>query len=142
MRSEPLTSSSVQICLLTANAIYTYDAVIGFGKDASDVLPGNNLALVTITTNIGATFFNIALALAKTSFAVTLLRLMNGFYVWLLWFVILSMNLALGGVVILQWVKCQPVAKAWEPELEGYCLDKPYFYYATFAVCEFSPLLI
>ena len=45
----------------------------------------------------------IALALTKTSFAVTLLRISTGWQVWVVWFLVISMNIQFVVHIVLTW---------------------------------------
>jgi hypothetical protein len=47
----------------------------------------------------------IGQALSKTAFATTLLKLTNGWYKWVIWFCIVTMNAYMIAKVILQWAK-------------------------------------
>jgi hypothetical protein len=64
----------------------------------------------------------VATAWSKTSFAITLLRLSNnGWIRWLVWFIIVTVNLVLGFAAAIMWIQCWPVAKLWTPEMPGTC---------------------
>ncbi|KAM0276730.1 hypothetical protein ACHAQH_006440 [Verticillium albo-atrum] len=73
--------------------------------------------------NLGGSFSIIAAAWSKTSFALTLQRIAaEGWMRWLIWFLIVSMNLVLGGAVLITWVQCTPVEKTWRTvAVEGTC---------------------
>ena len=76
--------------------------------------------------NLAGSFSIIAAAWSKTSFAFTLLRIASGRWMpWFIWFVIISMNLALGGGVLVTWIQCWPVEKTWRTSaVEGTCWPK------------------
>ena len=65
----------------------------------------------------------VGLALTKTAFAVTLLKLTKGWLQWILWFCIGSMNLYMISKVIFQWAKVcdKPSYDVWY-RLD-FCLD-------------------
>ena len=60
---------------------------------------------------------------SKTSFALTLLRLTDGRIKikWLLWFIIVSMNIFMGLSALFNWIHCTPVEKVWLPLTPGSC---------------------
>jgi hypothetical protein len=76
--------------------------------------------LVPVTAAAG-TFSICAAIWSKTSFALTLLRLTEGWMRWVLWFVIISMNVAMGFSAIIFFIQCQPIRKSWDPFSEGTC---------------------
>ncbi|PKS04861.1 hypothetical protein jhhlp_008225 [Lomentospora prolificans] len=60
---------------------------------------------------------------SKTSFALTLLSVSDGWMSYFLWFAILSINILLGLGALFFWVSCTPLDKAWHPLVEGTCWD-------------------
>lgn len=97
-------------------------------------MPVKDFGPSTWIGNIAGTLSIWAAILSKTSFAVTLLKLMKGGYRVLLWCIIGSINIFLGLSSLFLWVQCMPVQKAWEPKLPGSCWDKrKYTIYAIFA---------
>ncbi|KAK3984894.1 hypothetical protein QBC44DRAFT_251811 [Cladorrhinum sp. PSN332] len=68
-----------------------------------------------------ATVVITAIVWAKTSFAVTLLRLTDGTTKTLLWFLIITMNVVMGVSAMAPWIQCTPVQKTWDWSLEGTC---------------------
>jgi len=76
----------------------------------------------------------LAAVLSKTSFAVTLLRFMEGHMRMLLWAIIVSMNIAMDLNAIFGWVNCMPVQKGWLPDVPGVCwAPEAYADYGIFA---------
>ena len=63
----------------------------------------------------------LAAAWSKTSFGITLLRIAEGWVRWVVWFIIISVNIVLGVSAIIMWTRCWPVAKLWNDQLEGTC---------------------
>ncbi len=63
----------------------------------------------------------LAAAWSKTSFGITLLRISTGPVRWVIWFIILSVNIILGVSAAIMWTRCWPVAKLWYPDIEGNC---------------------
>ncbi len=95
---------------------------LGFGKHIVDVEPAH-LAAIGLTSNVTGTFSILAAVLSKTSFAVTLLRITEGYIKMCVWLVIGTMNLAMGLSAVFTWVKCNPPAKTWDPLTPGTCWD-------------------
>lgn len=62
-----------------------------------------------------------AAMLSKTSFALTLLRVLFGRLRPLLWFIVVSMNVALFLSVLFVLIQCKPVEKGWNPTIPGSC---------------------
>lgn len=60
---------------------------------------------------------------SKTSFAVTLLYISDGWMSVFLWFAIVSMNILFGLGALFFWIGCTPVEKAWRPLVMGTCPD-------------------
>ncbi len=71
---------------------------------------------------IGRFFAIIALAISKTSFAVTLLHLaMVAWQRYLIWFIIITLNLVMWLSALSLFVQCSPVDKAWDLTAPGTC---------------------
>ena len=96
----------------------------GLGRYPCDVDP-RNLAVITLEgARIGSTFGMLAVGWSKTSFAITLLRLTEGKVKKAVWFMIVSMNIAMTMEAVLTWIQCTPVASAWDFNVEGTCWHK------------------
>jgi len=74
-----------------------------------------------LTSTVAGTFSILAAVLSKTSFAITLLRILNGWMKGFVWFIIISVNIAMGLSALFGWVQCSPVAKVWQIDLPGSC---------------------
>lgn len=93
---------------------------VGYGKHSWDVtLPDVQAVQPLALTR--ATFIVTAAVWSKTSFAITVYRLSSRKVKWLLIFIVVSMNLAMGLGCIFSWVTCHPTRKAWDPVVEGTC---------------------
>ncbi|KAK3395024.1 hypothetical protein B0H63DRAFT_499237 [Podospora didyma] len=64
-----------------------------------------------------------AAAWSKTAFAVTLLRFATGWVRWVVWFILVSMNVIIAINATMNWVGCDPIQKSWIPDLPGTCAD-------------------
>jgi len=120
----PMANYQAQVALIIDDALAT-DLVkeFGFGKHSWD-LPATtliNLNKLVLVIELRATFTIIAIAWTKTAFAITLLRLTDGWTHRFVWFIIVSMNIALGISALLRWVDCTPLRKSWTPLLPGKC---------------------
>ncbi|KAF4995732.1 hypothetical protein FGRMN_4939 [Fusarium graminum] len=107
-------------CLAISTALAITIVRLGFGKDISEIAPAllPNLNLVGAIYGI---FIVLSASWSKTSFAVTLLRLVDGWMKWLLWLMIVTMNIAMGLVVIFSFVKCTPTRRVWDSQSPGTC---------------------
>ncbi|KAK3988972.1 hypothetical protein QBC44DRAFT_397239 [Cladorrhinum sp. PSN332] len=101
----------------------------------------------TILTMTRTTVTVTAAAWSKTSFAITLLRIAKGWVKWLVWFIIITMNVALGLNAMISWVACQPIQKSWDPTLPGTCIPSAitalgYLSGSYSAACDFTLALL
>jgi len=94
---------------------------------------------------VRATITITAIAWTKTAFAITLLRLTEGWVKRLLWFIVGTVNVSLAMSAMLFWIQCtEPLAKSWTPSIrEGKCwLDfKTIEQYNIFSGCKCLLLL-
>jgi hypothetical protein len=95
----------------------------GLGNHITQISPEDLIEAVKLMY-IGNFFVILAIAVSKTSFALTLLGLaIEKWQYWLLWFVILSVNLIMGADSLFQWTSCTPLEKTWNSTIPGTCLD-------------------
>ncbi|RYC53887.1 hypothetical protein CHU98_g12320 [Xylaria longipes] len=66
-------------------------------------------------------FSILAAAISKTSFALTLLRISNGWVKCVVWFAISTVNVVMGLSIIFNWVQCTPLEKNFNIFLPGSC---------------------
>jgi len=112
---------------------------LGLGMHLHDVDPAN-LTKIGLLSNIASTFSMLAAVLSKTSFAVTLLRITNGYTKMFVWFAIVIMNIGMGLAALFVWVKCNPVRKTWDFSVPGTCLDThTMMVYSVFAAGKHAP---
>ncbi len=96
----------------------------GYGKHTWDVFAQYSPEVMTLgfrLVAVAGTFSITAAIWSKTSFAITLLRLTEGKWKLLLWFIIVSMNIAMGLSALFPWVSCTPIDKAWNMMEPGTC---------------------
>ncbi|KAK3390763.1 hypothetical protein B0H63DRAFT_557673 [Podospora didyma] len=107
----------------TGNVVLvTVNVTLGEGQHVYNVDPAH-LPTLGLNGNISGTLSILAACLSKTSFGVTLLRLTQTrpFVRISVWFLIISMNVALGLSAVFIWAQCNPPAKNWNPDIEGTC---------------------
>jgi hypothetical protein len=95
---------------------------LGYGLNAAD-MPKENLPKMPFIAVFAGFFSVLSAAWSKTSFGLTLLRLCQGWTKWVIWFIIVTVNLILGTAMLLMWVKCHPFAKVWDDRIQGWCID-------------------
>ncbi|KAM7194410.1 96ca82bc-67f3-4b3a-ab36-ffe7d8f40fbe [Naviculisporaceae sp. PSN 640] len=120
------------IALLISAATTSACVALDYGKHLYDMDPAN-LPLMPFIAVFAGFFSVLAAAWSKTSFALTLLRLAassescNGkrnYMKYLIWFIIVTVNLILGVAMLTMWVKCWPIAKIWDGSItEGRCIN-------------------
>jgi len=102
--------------------VQTVDTTFGFGREHRDI-DASVLATTRLVSIVAGFFLILAAAWSKTSFALTLLRISEGWPRKLVLFVIWTTNIAIGVSAIAQWAQCWPLARLWEGEgLDGQCL--------------------
>jgi hypothetical protein len=114
----------------------TETVALGQGKHAV-FIPQQNRPYLTIFGNITFSLQAIGAVCSKTSFAITLIRIIQGRMKILLWVIITLVNIFIGLPAILVWVRCNPPAKVWQHDLEGTCWpEEVYPDYTMFASSE------
>lgn len=84
---------------------------LGLGKHVYEV-PPTVLPTLLLPANLSITFGVVALAWSKTSFAVTLIRVLSGWEKWTLYFAVATLNVTHAISAILPWVSCRPIEYA------------------------------
>lgn len=110
-----------KVALLYSIVLQTVGVSYGLGRHYSDL---SDEAISTMGMYSMASGFGSILATcwSKTSFAITLLRISEGWTRYFIWFIIISVNLVLGSNGVIHWVQCWPVEKTWHYFMEGSCL--------------------
>ncbi|KAJ4334623.1 hypothetical protein N0V95_009115 [Ascochyta clinopodiicola] len=96
----------------------------GIGQHYADIADKSQLPTGVKYMYIGEIFGMVSVPLSKASFCVTLLRLTV--IPWqrkLLWFIIVTIQLAFYAGAIMTMVQCDPPQKLWDVALEGTCWD-------------------
>jgi hypothetical protein len=99
--------------LLLANTSITTYMVTNYdvGKHGWDLPPDLDFGRFTMITNARASIMITCLVWTKTAFAVTLLRLVDGWVKKLVWFIIITMNVFMGVSALMPWLLCGRLAR-------------------------------
>ncbi|KAB5517438.1 hypothetical protein GE09DRAFT_1230796 [Coniochaeta sp. 2T2.1] len=114
------------IFLLASGCTVQWCLTRGTGKHIYAV-PPSNLSGVALMLNVTGTLSILAAVWSKTSFALTLLRLLEGRMRAFVWFVIVSCNVVMGLSALFGWVRCSPPSKTWNVNEQGKCWE-PHVY--------------
>ncbi|KAK1756326.1 hypothetical protein QBC47DRAFT_321507 [Echria macrotheca] len=98
--------------------VMVYEFKLGRHSDEL-VIPDITRFLLILSSRATTTI--TATVLTKTAFAITLLRLTAGRIKQFVWFIIVSMNIAMGFSAAVPWIQCQPLDKGWIPDRPGTC---------------------
>lgn len=111
----------VKVALAVSAIMLSVGVSLGLGKHNNDINPETFQGVVMFSYIAG--FCSVlATAWSKTSFAITLLRISNGWVKMFVWFTIITVNLVLGANGTIQWAQCWPVTKLWDASVPGKCL--------------------
>jgi hypothetical protein len=114
-----------QLFVVANNALINISVGFGMGSHDSDLTPENKVRWTKyfILSNI---FALLAVPVAKTSFAVTLLRIAaKPWHKWAIWFIMVTMNIVMFLVMVLLLAQCQPIERIWDKKVTGHCLKGP-----------------
>jgi len=75
----------------------------------------------TLVLSSRATVTITAIVWTKTAFAITLLRLTQGWARKTVWFIIVTVNIAMGFSAAIPWIQCIPLNKGWDGSIPGTC---------------------
>jgi hypothetical protein len=112
-----------QISFLGSSILFQRVISRGFGKYPCDIAPDNLPGIKFEGGGLGPTLAVLRIAWSKTSFGITLLRLMHGRLRRFVAAVVVAMNVATVLQVVIVWVKCDPVERIWRPMVPGRCWD-------------------
>ncbi|KAK2043917.1 hypothetical protein LZ31DRAFT_584984 [Colletotrichum somersetense] len=111
-------------CLLVESIITQIGINLGFGRHYYDIQPQTNLLKIAMYTSVGASISCFASTGSKVAFGVTLLRLTSGWYKVFVWFAVVTLPVVMLPSAIMTWVKCHPVQKNFNRQMEGTCWDE------------------
>jgi hypothetical protein len=108
-----------------ASGLLTAATNLGFGLPITELLASDidlsQLVRMGMFNIIASVLLTFAVAWSKTSFAVTLLRLVHGWSKVWVWILIISINVFMGVTGVLILLSCTPVEKTWNPVIPGTC---------------------
>ncbi|KAI0514969.1 hypothetical protein F5B22DRAFT_647161 [Xylaria bambusicola] len=108
------------ICIVLSNIATTVAISQGFGQQPYEV-PASALPQILLALLISGLFSILGATISKTSFALTLLRISSGWVKWIIWFAIVTINVAMGLSLTFNWVACTPVEKSFIASTPGSC---------------------
>ncbi|KAK2031933.1 hypothetical protein LX32DRAFT_712022 [Colletotrichum zoysiae] len=82
-----------------------------------------NISVLTIIGLASITCSFVGQVWSKTAFAISLLRMCDGWKKAFVWFAIISMNVLFAFSASSFWIGCVPLKKRWDPFSEGTCYD-------------------
>jgi hypothetical protein len=113
-----------QVCITTESGLLSYAVSLGYGLHIWDMKPDPAIGVEMLKViNASGTLSLIAAVWSKTSFALTLLRLSDG-CTWMrmvLWFIMITMNIAMGLSALFIYVQCTPIERSWNFFIPGTC---------------------
>ncbi|KAK1753918.1 hypothetical protein QBC47DRAFT_302551 [Echria macrotheca] len=123
---------------LVACVLLSVMVAAGYGRHPWDVVEEPSLVVVMIRSTLTVT----AAAWSKTAFGITMLRLGEGQLRWILWFVIVTLNIVSGLDAMMPWVACKPLVKSWSPEVDGTCMDRDVLTNLGYASGAYSAVVV
>jgi hypothetical protein len=133
-----LLTKTNQLCLLICTIVNQIQVGLGFGKHVGDVDPAN-LPQIGMLSEFEGFFAILGNLFSKVSFAITMLRITNGWVRIAVWGAIVTMNLFMLSSGLFVWIQCTPVEKYWLPDTPGTCWSPDIVrVYNTFSGGEFS----
>ncbi|TLD07081.1 hypothetical protein PgNI_10907 [Pyricularia grisea] len=120
------------LCLVAQTGLISFNVSIGYGQHIWDFHP-KDLQTFLLMSNTSGFFSILAAMLSKTSFAITVLRISEGWTRRFVWFIIITINTTLGFAALATYIQCSPSEKLWRPMLQGNCWPKEFIIdYNTF----------
>jgi hypothetical protein len=111
-----------QVLLLANGITASIDVSLGLGQHIAVLaIKGVDIPSLMELLSISSCIGILGAASSKTSFAVTLLRLTDGWTKKLVWAIIISMNVIMLANAILSVASCNPPQKIWNPTITGTC---------------------
>lgn len=110
-----------KITILISSAMLTEATKYGLGMHWED-MDYTKIPTISWLSYVAGFCTVLGTAWSKTSFAITILRLPSSKWIkWLVWFIIISVNIVLGFTAATMFISCWPVAKTWYSDMEGTC---------------------
>lgn len=125
--------------LVAFSTTVSYGTKFGLGTHHYNIsIAGNNQSHVQLVVVIATVFSVMGASWSKTSFAIMLLRITQGTIKYVIWFIMISMNLILTFNAILQFVWCQPAYVAWNSGQGGTCWSRDVIVSYSVAAASYS----
>lgn len=105
IEESPSLTPSVKVCLVASNTITSANVALGFGRATSTIDP-ENLPTLGFLRLLNASLSIIGVIWSKTSFGVTLLRLVEHKTRIFVFFLLITSNLFFGASVAFGWLQC------------------------------------
>ncbi|KAK4150474.1 hypothetical protein C8A00DRAFT_46134 [Chaetomidium leptoderma] len=99
----------LRICITIESSLLTVMTGLGYGLHIWDFDVMTNMPRLLPIINTAGTFSVTAAIWSKTSFGITLLQLTDGWTKKVTWFILISMNIAMGLSALFPWVNCTPM---------------------------------
>ncbi|KAF6798759.1 integral membrane protein [Colletotrichum musicola] len=113
------------VCVTAQSCLLSFAVSLHYGKHFWDYpVDFDNGVRLAKAINVAGTLSLTAAVWSKTSFAFTLLRLSEGWMRGAIWFIIITMNVAMGLSALFIWVHCDPPPKTWNFMVPGTCWDR------------------
>ncbi|KAL2109856.1 hypothetical protein VUR80DRAFT_1902 [Thermomyces stellatus] len=110
------------LTLIVSSIFGSISTTMGFGHHSWNVdTQGPSFSTLLLIMNHTGFWSILGTAWSKTSFAITLLRISEGRIRWIIWAVIVSVNVVLYLGALFMWLQCNPPAKTYTPWLDGEC---------------------
>ncbi|KAK0724615.1 hypothetical protein B0H67DRAFT_632183 [Lasiosphaeris hirsuta] len=121
------------LALIGDVSVNTANLSLGFGMHTLDINPAN-LPTIGLLSHMSGSLALFGAVWSKTSFGMTMLRITEKGTKAAVWFIIVSMNLAMSINVLTTWIECNPIPKGWDKTINGICWDpKVNTYFGVFA---------
>ncbi|KAM7197916.1 hypothetical protein V8F20_006364 [Naviculisporaceae sp. PSN 640] len=101
------------LAIFTGSVITSITVGMGYGKHIWDV-PFEELGNMFKVFSVAGTFSICSSVWSKTSFALTILRLTDGWLRKAIWAIIITMNLFMAGTALINYIRCSPLDKLWD----------------------------
>ncbi|TDZ33335.1 hypothetical protein C8035_v011443 [Colletotrichum spinosum] len=129
------------VALAISVSFNSYIVSLGFGRHIWTISHESKRE-INLFTILVATFGILATTLSKTSFALTLYRIVtNAWTKYFLIFVIVTINLSMNLVWIFGFAKCTPLERVWDTNVPGVCWDKTHLVRYQLFAAYYSAIL-
>ncbi|KAJ1299624.1 hypothetical protein OPQ81_011974 [Rhizoctonia solani] len=126
------------LMLVAFSSTTTYGVQAGIGKHHATTGKDSETDELQLIVVIATIFSVLGASWSKTSFALTLLRITGGTIHYIIWVIIVSMNVVLTFNAILQFLWCQPASVAWHSGRGGTCWSQNVIVYYSITAAAYS----